>query len=237
VRRRLKFQAAVGRDFFAVFAVFQFCVWSIGLLVRKLDCGKYNDCVGYDPLDDPWNITSPPNYRDDAEHCCPSGFIVNHIPPFTAMSTHTRSAYYLVGMILFFACVGCCGTCNKRCLKDSGCCDETTDCCDCGAYYWWYSPSSTTDDCCCCCCGSSRGSHHRSHNYRSNYSTVYYTGGGGGGGGDCCNDCGDCDCSGGGGGGGNTKCDGDMGEAGAIIAVRKTARLSDASSVRLRCAL
>ena len=131
VRRKLRFQAAVGRDFLAVFLVFQMCVCSIGLLVRKLDCGKYNDCVGYNPLDDPWNITSKPNYRDDAEYCCPKGFIVNNIPPFTLMSTHTQSAYYLVGLILFFACVGCFGTCNKRCCSaDQACCDESTDCCD-----------------------------------------------------------------------------------------------------------
>ena len=130
VRRKLKFQAAVGRDFFAVFAVFQLCVWSIGLLVRKLDCGKYNDCVGYDPLDDPWNITAKPSYRDDAEYCCPKGLIVNKIPPFNLLDTHTRAAYYLVGLILFFAMVGCCGTCNKRCCGSTACCDDSTDCCD-----------------------------------------------------------------------------------------------------------
>ena len=39
---------AVGRDFCAVFVVFQACAWTIGLLVRKLDCGKYNDCVEFD---------------------------------------------------------------------------------------------------------------------------------------------------------------------------------------------
>ena len=130
VRRRLRFRMAVGRDFCAVFVVLQACAWTIGLLVRKLDCGKYNDCVGFDPLNDPWNITAKPGYRDDAEYCCPTGFIVNRIPPFTLMTEHTRTAYYLVGMILFFAIVGFCSMCNRCC--DNICCDDSTDCCD------WY---------------------------------------------------------------------------------------------------
>jgi hypothetical protein len=89
-RRRLRFQMYVTRDFLAVFVVLQLCVFLIAGLVRKMDCGKFKNCVGIDPTD--WNSTmsyyhsvtyydsvtgevtdEPPAsvYHDDSAYCCP----------------------------------------------------------------------------------------------------------------------------------------------------------------------
>ena len=148
------------------------------------------------------------------------GLIVNEIPPFNLMKEHTRSAYYLVGLVLFFAIVGLVGCCNKR-VPSCRCCNDTGDCCDCGGghYYWWYSPYNSTSndccscccDCCCDCCSHTRGGGH--HTVTGGGGGGGHRGGGGGGGGGS----GDCDCGGGncnGGGGGS-----DGGELMAVLAV------------------
>ena len=214
-RRRLKFQMFVARDFLAVFVVMQICVLFLAAVVRKIDCGKFKDCAGslFDELlesnETEWSEGAPYT-QDSASQCCPEGFIINQIPPFTVMTHHTQSAYYLVGMLLFFAIIGCVGCCNKR-VPGAQCCSDTgdCDCCNCGTWYWWYSPSDSCD--CCCCCGGGGGGGHS-----VDYSSSGTGGGGGGGGcGGCCDDC-DCDgddckpsCNGGGGGD----------DAGAIVAV------------------
>lgn len=130
-RRKLKFQMYVTRDFLFVFVALQLCVCFLAGCIRKIDCGKWKRCLGYD-LEQTFNMThwgDYDNYLDSAAECCPDGIIVNDLPPFNMMKNHTQSAYYLAGLILFFAIVGLVGCCNKRvCPK---CCDETDcNCCN-----------------------------------------------------------------------------------------------------------
>jgi hypothetical protein len=172
-RRRAKFQLFVARDFLAVFLVLQLCIFVIGGVVRKADCGTWLACA-YSPS------------SADPKACCASGYLVNHIFPLTLMREHTQSAYYLVGLVLFFAGVGLVGCCNKRVLPaETQCCSDTGGCNCCGGYnnyYWWY------------------------------WQPAPGGGSGGGGGCDCCCDVDDdcCDvtppasCSGGGSGGGGS---------------------------------
>ena len=96
-RRKLRFQLFVARDFFGVFLVLQLCVFLIAGAVRKVDCGKWKDCAGFDVFGNEsvyqHYIEDDVHYTDDATKCCPSGFLINEIPPFTLMKSHTRSAY------------------------------------------------------------------------------------------------------------------------------------------------
>ena len=182
-RRAAKFHMFVARDFLGVFLVLQFCIFLIAGFVRKADCGTWSACA-------PGNST---NSRD----CCADGYLVNNIFPLTLMQEHTQSAYYLVGLVLFFAGIGLVGVCNKRVLpQEQQCCSDTGGCNCCSGYnnYWcWYSyqPAPVPDSCDCCCCscnnsGSTRH-HHQSGGHNSSSTN--------------CNGC-NCGGSGGGGGGG-----------------------------------
>ena len=126
----MKFQLLVARDFFKVFLAMQILIWILGGWVRSSDCGTGAnatawDCVEHEPSsDDPWN-----DGYDPLAECCPDGDIVNHVPPFSLLKHHTRSAYYLVGLTLVCALYGA-ATFGGRmcgCAGDGSC--SLDDCC------------------------------------------------------------------------------------------------------------
>ena len=108
-RLRLKFQLLVARDVVKVFLGMQLAILVLGGVIRAVDC-DLDDDVGW------WscanvseaellNLTAAYRYEQgdvDADlnlsACCPAGDIVNSLL-FAPLKDHSRSAYYLVGVL------------------------------------------------------------------------------------------------------------------------------------------
>jgi hypothetical protein len=133
-RRSLKFRLFVARDVVGYFVLMQLAILFLGGLVRWGDCntGSFWDCAA------PLNASSSDSYyahaddavlrygsADGASECCPEGSIVNSWP-FGVLHAHTRTAYYLVGLMLFSALFGvfCTPICSRMCGDGSAnqCC-------------------------------------------------------------------------------------------------------------------
>ena len=139
-RRRLKFQLFVARDFFVAFLIMQLCVFSLGWAIKAADCGS----VKCDPLDTEWvanhyniseqkaleilsgvsNAAGDPTDSflfDHREDCCPKGYIINNLLPHF-LDKHAQTAYYLVGLVVFLAILGCAGSAFSKCECCRDCC-------------------------------------------------------------------------------------------------------------------
>jgi hypothetical protein len=112
---RLKFQVLVARDVVKVFLGMQLAILFLGGFIRSVDC-DLDDGIGW------WdcanvteaelvNMTAEYRYHEgmgaDLSACCPAGDIVNSWALFKPLKDHSRSAYYLVGLLVFCLIYGC----------------------------------------------------------------------------------------------------------------------------------
>ena len=113
---RVQFQLLVARDFVKVFLGMQLAILCLGGFIRCVDCEPDGDigwwgCANVTEAE-LLNLTATYHYeQEDMEAglsaCCPAGTIVNRAWPFTLLKDHSRSAYYLVGVLAFCALYGC----------------------------------------------------------------------------------------------------------------------------------
>lgn len=137
----LQFHLLVARDVVKVFLCMQLVILTLGGSIRAVDC-DLDDDVGM------WgcaNLTEAEllnmTYAHEQEEmeagreasplsaCCPAGDIVNSWWPFKLLKEHSRSAYYLVGLLTFCAIYGAvvthrngvCGRVRDRRVNRGGC--------------------------------------------------------------------------------------------------------------------
>lgn len=111
-RLKMKFQLLVARDVVKVFVFMQIVIVGLAAWMRSSDCGTGTgtdetawDCVEHnDPTYLGWYYSN--NSDVHPAECCPDGDIVNKVFPFTLLKNHTRTAYYLVGLMIFCAVYG-----------------------------------------------------------------------------------------------------------------------------------
>ena len=109
---RLKFQLLVARDVVKVFLGMQLAILFLGGFIRSVDCDLDDDLGWWDCA----NVTEAELAKMTAGHegmeadlsaCCPAGDIVNSWLLFSLLKDHSRSAYYLVGLLAFCLIYGC----------------------------------------------------------------------------------------------------------------------------------
>merc|ERR1711934_107345 len=140
--RKLKYRFLVSRDFILIFLLVQLVICSIAFMIHGIDT---NDCDNHS-----W---APFTDTHNEEHCDPGPgengvcgpLRENLLPCF--IGKHDRSSYYIFGMVVFFAIVGCIGCCVGLGQR-GGCCDgvHAPYCGDC---YWciWCDCNSHNCDC------------------------------------------------------------------------------------------
>ena len=111
----LQFQLLVARDVVKVFLGMQLAILLLGGFIRAVDCDLDDDIGWWDCANvteaELFNMTATYRYEQEdmgaeLSECCPAGDIVNSVP-FVLLKDHSRSAYYLVGVLAFCLIYGC----------------------------------------------------------------------------------------------------------------------------------
>ena len=218
-KRIWKFRGLVARDTIAIFVLLQMVIIGFAYVVERADsCASLQGCgqgcgdvkpFGY-VCGSGVTTYDPTTGRN--ETVIYGGELLNDFS-FMHVNEHYKTTYYFIGLLFFFAALGCVGCMHSCCWfcedgnKEKGVDGYTQSCVDdYTCMYCFYADRS-------CCCYGSRYRHH-SYHYQPVGSTYY--GGGGNNNCDCCNGCnccdgcncngcncnGDCKCDGGGGGDG-----------------------------------